>query len=412
MQGVQLSFLEDDLCKREAKVLNNIYGRDYPIYPLIESKKETPTDRSKYLQCLLPLEMYHMVIITFSSGKDSLCSLLYALSLGIPKEKILLLHHDVDGYGTNPIFEMDWACTRNYAIAVAKHFGVKIRFSWREGGFAGELLRFGASKPVSFEEIDSGIVRTLKGANWDKSESIRTQIEYQESIGCYEEAEVLKTELKKYGYRMKFPAKSADLSVRWCSSALKIEVAEKMIRASVNTFSDCRILVIDGIRREESVARSKYNEIELHSANAPRRNRRIVHVWRNIVDWTEDMVWEMIERYRIRPNPVYYAGFGRCSCASCIFLQPSAWRAFQEIYPERFAKLVQLERRLGFTIDNKKDLISYVGNSKSCIPEDIDLNIIKMLRTGVVPDDYISLGRGDRWILPSGAYSGNENGPC
>lgn len=411
MQGEQLTFWEVPHM-RETKMLKDVYGKDYPIYPVTDSKRETPTDKKKYLPCLYPLEMYDLVIITFSSGKDSLCSLLYTLYLGIPKEKILLLHHDVDGYGTNPVFEMDWASTRNYAIAIAQHFGVKIRFSWREGGFAGELLRFGASNPVSFEEIDTGMVKTLKGDNWDTSEALKRQIEFQVSLGCFEEADILKDELKKYGYRMKFPAKSANLSVRWCSSALKIEVAEKMIRSSVATFCNKKILVLDGIRREESHARSKYNEIELHTTNAPHRNKRIVHVWRNIIDWTEEMVWEMIEKFRIRPNPVYFAGYGRCSCASCIFLQPSAFKGFSEIYPERFSKLILLEKQLGFTVDNKKDLVSYVGNSKSCIPKDIDDYIMKMLRTGIVPKDFLTVADGERWVLPRGAYTGNENGPC
>ncbi len=35
--------------------------------------------------------------------------------------------------------------------------------------------------------------------------------------------------LKKYGYRMKFPAKTGDLSRRWCSAYLKICVADTVV---------------------------------------------------------------------------------------------------------------------------------------------------------------------------------------
>lgn len=35
--------------------------------------------------------------------------------------------------------------------------------------------------------------------------------------------------LKSYGYRMKFPAKSPDLSRRWCSAYLKICVADAIV---------------------------------------------------------------------------------------------------------------------------------------------------------------------------------------
>lgn len=41
--------------------------------------------------------------------------------------------------------------------------------------------------------------------------------------------EGMKEELKKFGYRMKFPAKTGDLSRRWCSAYLKIMVADSVI---------------------------------------------------------------------------------------------------------------------------------------------------------------------------------------
>lgn len=37
------------------------------------------------------------IIVACSGGKDSLASLLHLLDIGIPKERIELWHHDVDG---------------------------------------------------------------------------------------------------------------------------------------------------------------------------------------------------------------------------------------------------------------------------------------------------------------------------
>ncbi len=43
------------------------------------------------------LASYDHVIVAFSGGKDSLACLLHLLDLGVPRERIGLWHHDVDG---------------------------------------------------------------------------------------------------------------------------------------------------------------------------------------------------------------------------------------------------------------------------------------------------------------------------
>ncbi len=84
------------------------------------------------------LGAYRRFVVAFSGGKDSLAALLHLLNLGAPAHAIELHHHDVDGQG--PTF-MDWPCTPGYVHAIAKHLGIALYVSWREGGFARELAR-------------------------------------------------------------------------------------------------------------------------------------------------------------------------------------------------------------------------------------------------------------------------------
>ena len=81
---------------------------------------------------------YDKYIVAFSGGKDSTALVLHLLELGIPKEKIELWHHDIDGGGET---FMDWEITHDYCQKFADAFGVPLYFSYKEGGFKREMLR-------------------------------------------------------------------------------------------------------------------------------------------------------------------------------------------------------------------------------------------------------------------------------
>lgn len=65
------------------------------------------------------------------------------------------------------------------------------------------------------------------------------------------------------GVRGWFPQVSADLSVRWCSPALKIDVLAAAIRGQTR-FHAGRTLVVTGECAEESPARARYRSFEPH----------------------------------------------------------------------------------------------------------------------------------------------------
>lgn len=113
-----------------------------------------------------------------------------------------LWRHDIDG--GHPEKRMDWRCTEN--------------LSWRVNGFFGELYRIGASEPVEWVDPDTGeICQCRLSPKYLKCQDVKKAA-----------TEQMEEQLKDFGYRMKFPMKTGDLS-RWCSAYLKVMVADTVI---------------------------------------------------------------------------------------------------------------------------------------------------------------------------------------
>lgn len=418
-----------------------IYGTGRCIVPRSAGRTGSRHFERIYLDRLFPLEEYDLIIILFSGGKDSTACYYKLLELGVPKDKIELWHHDIDG--GHPSRRMDWRCTQNYVRSFAEVEEATLRISYRVNGFFGELYRIGASEPIEWIDPETGeIMRCRLSQNYLKCRELKER--------CTEDMEEA---LKQYGYRMKFPAKSGDLSRRWCSAYLKIAVADSVIsnldrleqlgelggkrlkfpakggthqgrwcsgslKAAVQdsvtsnldkTKEDVKVLVVSGERRGESTGRAMYNEMEIHRTNAEKKSHRIVHQWRPVIDYSEKDVWEVLKRHNANPHPCYRAGWNRCSCAQCIFSTPKLFAGIRELYPEEYAALKQDEIILGFTLDNKCDLDTFVGDAKSCVFHG-DARAIHNLVTGeFTPDDVYVRGT---WKYPAGAFHGAEGGPC
>ncbi|MDE6619707.1 MAG: phosphoadenosine phosphosulfate reductase family protein [Lachnospiraceae bacterium] len=443
---IEPEFIRDSECSvltpvRLGKPDTPIYGRGNHISPRVAGRTGSRHFESIYLDSLLPLEEYDLIIILFSGGKDSTACYYKLLELGVPKEKIELWHHDIDG--GHPSRCMDWRCTQNYVKSFADVEEVPLRVSYRVNGFFGELYRIGASEPIEWIDPDTGEIMQCKlSRNYLKCRELKEK--------CTEDMEQA---LKQYGYRMKFPAKSGDLSRRWCSAYLKIAVADSVIsnldrleqleelggkrlkfpakggthqgrwcsgslKAAVQdsvtsnldkTKENVKVLVVSGERRGESTGRAMYNEMEIHRTNAEKKSHRIVHQWRPVIDYSEKDVWEVLKRHKANPHPCYRAGWNRCSCAQCIFSTPKLFAGIKELYPEEYAALRKDEIILGFTLDNKCDLDTFIGDAPSCVYHG-DRRAIHNLVTGeFTPDDvYV---KGD-WMYPAGAFHGAEGGPC
>lgn len=405
----QPDFIRDTDCTKETPVIYGksdipIYGTGKRIHPRVSGRKDTEYMKKMYLEELLPLEMYDLVIVLISGGKDSIACYYKLLELGVPKSKIEFWHHDIDG--GHPSRTMDWRCTANYIRSFAEAEQIPLRVSWRKNGFFGELYRIGASELIEYVDPETGeIYQCPPSKKYMECQKLK--------VAAISEME---NKLAEFGYRMKFPMKSGDLSRRWCSAYLKIMVADTVLRNMnsvaanlTKTRMDIKLLIVSGERRGESVGRSKYNEIEIHRTNAVSKHHRTVHQWRPVIDYSEKDIWEVLKRHKVNPHPCYRAGWNRCSCAMCIFSTPQLFAGIRELYPKEYALLCQDEKVLGFTLDNHCDLETYIGSADSCVYHG-DKEAIQSLLTGEFPVESVYVK--DKWKYPVGAFHGAAGGPC
>lgn len=312
------------------------------------------------------LGWYDHIIVSFSGGKDSLALVLELLRQGVPAEKIQLWHQHVDGEpGVDKPF-MDWPVTSSYCRAVAEHLGTPLFFQWRHGGFHRELLKKNDKiAPVSFERQDRsiGTAGGIKG---------------------------------KISTRCMFPQVTADLSKRWCSPALKIDVAGMALN-NEPAFKKSRILFLTGERRQESVARSKYAEMEQHRCHT--LSRHVDH-WRMVIDWSDEQVWQIIEDFRIVPHPAYRLGWSRVSCLACIFGLADQWASVRAIAPAIFAQIAQYEVDFGKTIHQGKTVVQ-LADRGTPYPGCADESLVALAMGTDYPAHLI---HSDNWELPAGAY--------
>ncbi|MFY2597402.1 phosphoadenosine phosphosulfate reductase [Achromobacter xylosoxidans] len=319
------------------------------------------------------LSDYDRFIVFFSGGKDSVACFLWLLDQGIPMGKIELHHHLVDGNEGSDL--MDWPITSDYCKKFGEAFGVRTTFSWKEGGFEREMLRKDApTAPVHFYN-QAGEKLVIGGSG-------------------------------PLNTRQKFPQVSADLSVRWCSSYLKIGVGESYI-VNDPVFREGKTLVLTGERAQESSARAKYKTFEPHRSDNRNgvRVKRWVDVYRAVHSWSEEQVWEIMRKYGVNPHPAYHLGLSRTSCMACIFGSPQQWAMLKHYMPKHFRKISDYEQQFGVTIKRGATIEEIAA--KGVIPElDRDWLEIAMGTSFTLP---ILLDPAT-WALPIGAF-GETSGP-
>ena len=322
------------------------------------------------------LGSYDRILVAFSGGKDSLACLLDLLDRGVPASRIEMHHHDIDGHGGT---FMDWPVTAGYCRAVAAALGIPIYFSHKEGGFLREMLREDSlTAPISFETPD-GTVGRVGG------------------------------ERGKPGTRRRFPQVSADLSVRWCSAYLKIDVMAAAIR-NQDRFLGSRTLVVTGERAQESTSRAKYATFEPHRSDTRDGTGRARHVdhWRPIHAWDEARVWDAIRRHGIVPHVAYQLGWGRLSCRACIFGSPNQWATIRLVFPECFEAVAAREDEFGVTIQRARS-IRALADIGTPYPAAIGRPDLVRLANSAEWDVPVVVDPAS-WQMPAGAF-GDSAGP-
>lgn len=315
------------------------------------------------------IEGYDKYIVAFSGGKDSIACFLSLLESGVPKSKIELWHHLIDGPGET---FMDWPVTEDYCRKFAQAFGVPIYFSWKERGFKGEMLRDNSPTAPTFFETPNGVFHSGgKGPN---------------------------------GTRLKFPQISSNLSVRWCSAYLKIDVCSAAIR-NQSRFNGMKTALISGERAQESTARAKYKVFEPDRAdNRDGKNKRHVDRIRLVHGHSEAEVWEIIKRHGVVVHPCYYMGWSRCSCLFCIFGNADQFASAKLVSPLKAKELVTHEKSFGVTLKRDKPISIVMDSGK--VYAAITPELLEMSRSTEYTGEIFT----QNWKLPAGAF-GESCGP-
>lgn len=349
--------------------------------------KAVPEVRKSTVE-ILPLNQYDRIIVSFSGGKDSLACVLRMLELGVPREQMEVWHQAVDGMPGQSRRFFDWPITENYCRAVAWALGIPIRFQWREGGFWGELHKQeDRLKPAAFELQPGGLLQGNIGYAGGERGKIAT--------------------------RLKFPNPSRTLQVapgkppRWCTPILKIDVSRAALR-NLPEFKAGTFLMVTGERREESDGRATYAEAEQYVDPTAERT---VHQWRAVIDFQEQDVWDIIERWRIRPHPAYYLGFSRVSCMPCVFGGGDQWASIRQLDPARFNEILGLERQFGTTIKEGGDIELQADRSKKGSFLVDDPTTQRLSLSEEYPYEAVIVPEGEEWQLPQGAFKEGQGGP-
>ena len=119
---------------RDLALMEALFCEQSPSIGTIHTLDDGPVD-----QFIPDLWSYERILVFHSGGKDGMAALLYLLDLGVPRSKIEIHHHDIDGREGSHL--MDWPVTRSYVEVMGRALGIEVFFSWKQGGFERELLR-------------------------------------------------------------------------------------------------------------------------------------------------------------------------------------------------------------------------------------------------------------------------------
>ena len=161
----------------------------------------------------------------------------------------------------------------------------------------------------------------------------------------------------------------ASTKARFCTEELKVKPMIDYIIDCLLPFNS-EITIIQGVRADESLSRSmmKQKDDYFKFYFEPKKNdkngmpvfdsyrkkdivkaydTKSVDVFRPILKWSAQQVFEYIFNADLKANPLYYEGFSRVGCFPCIMSVHSEMKVILEKYPEYIDKIRDLEKKLG-----------------------------------------------------------------
>ena len=128
--------------------------------------------------------------------------------------------------------------------------------------------------------------------------------------------------------------------MRNCTLYLKVRELNRWIRANREKLGN-EIIVVSGIRGEESLYRSKLSEWRLHETTL-KDGSFTAKVWLPCLYLKEKEVYDLIRAEGLPLHPCYEFS-RRCSCWCCIFQSNCVVREYAEMHPDLYEKACLVE---------------------------------------------------------------------
>lgn len=122
-------------------------------------------------------------------------------------------------------------------------------------------------------------------------------------------------------WKGRFPSRMA----QFCTQELKMRPVQNDVFFPLMEQGN-RVVNVVGVRAQESAVRAKYPERE----DTPEG----WEIWRPILTWTVEDVFECHKRHGVDPNPLYKLGMSRVGCMPCINCQKSELFEIARRFPE------------------------------------------------------------------------------
>lgn len=135
-------------------------------------------------------------------------------------------------------------------------------------------------------------------------------------------------------WKGRFPSTKA----RFCTFDLKHEpIRTQIVLPALEKYDE--VISWQGVRAQESPARAALSMWEEDADNTLG-----LHIYRPILHWTHEDVFELAKRHGVKPNPLYLQGCSRVGCMPCIHARKSELAEIFARWPEEIARVAEWER--------------------------------------------------------------------
>jgi len=138
--------------------------------------------------------------------------------------------------------------------------------------------------------------------------------------------------------------------MRNCTLYLKVRELNKWIRANRENLGN-EILVVSGIRGEESLHRSKLPEWGLHPTTL-KDGSFVAKTWLPCLELKEKEIYDIIKSEGLPLCPCYEID-RRCNCWCCIFQRNDVARLYAKMHPDLYEKACLIEDEIKHKWKNK-----------------------------------------------------------